>query len=360
MSYALCAIGMLAVKQLGCYTLTLYTRVMQQHPVPQNVTQYQFRLVGDMTLKQFLELAGGLLLAYLFYASNLIFIFKWPLVLLSIFFGIALAFFPLEDRPLDTWIINFVKAIYGPTRFIWKKSDKIPPMFIFEAHPIVNTVTAIKTIKAPVMSAPATPDAGLTESESSKLQALDTLINSMPATAPTLVIPTPAAPDLDRPSVTVRKLKAAEDVAPPPAKPIATLTPTPSAATSTPALSVAAVPTDIIFKSQPQKVVTPAAPASPLKTVALPSAPQTPNMIVGVVTDVGGKLVENAIVQIVDGTGLPARAMKTNALGQFYTATPLGVGNYQIEVEKDGLTYAPQSLQIDNALIPPFEIRATA
>ena len=133
MSYALCAIGMLAVKQLGCYTLTLYTRVMQQHPVPQNVTQYQFRLVGDMTLKQFLELAGCLLLAYLFYASNLIFIFKWPLVLLSIFFGIALAFFPLEDRPLDTWIINFVKAIYGPTRFNWKKSDKIPPMFIFEA-----------------------------------------------------------------------------------------------------------------------------------------------------------------------------------------------------------------------------------
>jgi hypothetical protein len=83
-------------------------------------------------------------------------------------------------------------------------------------------------------------------------------------------------------------------------------------------------------------------------------------MIVGVVTDVGGKLVENAIVQIVDDTGLPARAMKTNALGQFYTATPLGVGSYQIEVEKDGLTYAPQSLQISNALIPPFEIRATS
>ena len=41
---------------------------MQQHPVPQNVTQYQFRLVGDMTLKQFLELAGGMLLAYLIYA----------------------------------------------------------------------------------------------------------------------------------------------------------------------------------------------------------------------------------------------------------------------------------------------------
>ena len=74
---------------------------MQQHPVPQNVTQYQFRLVGDMTLKQFLELAGGMLLAYLIYASNLFIVFKLPLALLGLFLGIALAFFPIEDRPLD-------------------------------------------------------------------------------------------------------------------------------------------------------------------------------------------------------------------------------------------------------------------
>jgi len=75
-----------------------YTSYMQQHPIPQNVTQYQFRLVGDMTLKQFLELAFGLVLAYLFFASNLVFIFKWPLVILSILLGAGLALVAYKDR----------------------------------------------------------------------------------------------------------------------------------------------------------------------------------------------------------------------------------------------------------------------
>ena len=35
---------------------------METHPVPQNISSYEFRLVGDMTLKQFLYLAGGILL----------------------------------------------------------------------------------------------------------------------------------------------------------------------------------------------------------------------------------------------------------------------------------------------------------
>jgi hypothetical protein len=330
---------------------------MQQHPVPQNVTQYQFRLVGDMTLKQFLELAGGLLLAYLFYASNLLFIFKWPLVLLSIFFGIALAFFPLEDRPLDTWIINFVKAIYGPTRFIWKKSDKIPAMFIFEAHPIVNTVTAVKTIKAPTM-ANRQPSNDLSESESVRVQSLDSLFRAMPATQTPVAIPEPNV--LERPAVTIRKLKSPTDVKLPPTLPTPTIAPTtPTQNVATPPAPTA-VPHDIIFSSQPTPAKTqPTVVATPLKTVALPSAPTAPNMIVGVVTDGGGKLVENAIVQIVDPTGLPARAMKTNALGQFYTATPLSPGTYQVEVEKDGLTFTPQGIAIKDALVPPFEIRAS-
>ncbi|KKR52786.1 MAG: hypothetical protein UT88_C0021G0001, partial [Candidatus Woesebacteria bacterium GW2011_GWD2_40_19] len=34
---------------------------MEQHPIPQNISSYQFRLVGDMTLKQFFQLAGGFL-----------------------------------------------------------------------------------------------------------------------------------------------------------------------------------------------------------------------------------------------------------------------------------------------------------
>ena len=38
---------------------------MQQHPVPRNVTGFQFKLVGDMTLKQFGYLAGGVVMGYI-------------------------------------------------------------------------------------------------------------------------------------------------------------------------------------------------------------------------------------------------------------------------------------------------------
>ena len=39
--------------------------------------------------------------------------------------GLALAFVPFEDRPLETWVISFLKAIYSPTIYIYRrKADK--------------------------------------------------------------------------------------------------------------------------------------------------------------------------------------------------------------------------------------------
>jgi hypothetical protein len=58
--------------------------------------------------------------------------------------------------------------------------------------------------------------------------------------------------------------------------------------------------------------------------------------------------------------GIPQRAMKTNALGQFYTATPLATGSYTIHVENDDHTFTPQALNIGGSIIAPFELRATS
>lgn len=333
---------------------------MQQHAIPQNVTQYQFRLVGDMTLKQFLELVAGLLLAYLFFASNLIFIFKWPLIILSVLFGVGLAFFPIEDRPLDQWIINFIRAIYGPTRFIWKKSDKIPRLFTFTPHPIevVNTVT--KTIKGPAAVTADESVSDLSADEVKRLASLDSLFSATPAASPTQASPTIHF----SPTVTVRKLKPQGSVAPKttifarPAPPSPATTVAPPASSQSKAESV-------IFTSKPSVVTAPPpteslAKASPLKSIKLPSAPRLPGLVVGAVVDSGGKLVENAIVELVDASGIPQRAMKTNPLGQFYTATPLATGTYTIHIEKAGLAFTPQQLTITTAITPPFELRATS
>lgn len=100
-------------------------QIMEQHPVPQNISSYQFHLVGDMTLKQFLELAGGVLVGVLFYATGLPAIIKWPLILISAGFGAALAFVPLEERPLEQWIFAFFRSVYSPTLFHWEKHDNV-------------------------------------------------------------------------------------------------------------------------------------------------------------------------------------------------------------------------------------------
>lgn len=74
---------------------------MEQHPIPQQISSYEFQLVGNMTLKQFFKLAGGLLIAFLFYSTGLPFIIKWPLVISFAALGVALAFLPVNDRPLE-------------------------------------------------------------------------------------------------------------------------------------------------------------------------------------------------------------------------------------------------------------------
>lgn len=94
---------------------------MEEHAVPQDITGFKFKLIGDMTIKQFGELAFGAICAYVIYASGLYPIFKWPLVVFFAAFGVALAFLPIAERPLDVWLINFFRAIYRPTYYVWKK-----------------------------------------------------------------------------------------------------------------------------------------------------------------------------------------------------------------------------------------------
>src|SRR4030042_2344556 len=99
---------------------------MEQHPVPQQSSAYHFRLIGEMTIKQFLELLGGIVAAWIFYSMQMPSIFRWPLILFSVFVGVAFAFLPLEERPLDKWLFAFIKASYSSTKFLWKKKLIVP------------------------------------------------------------------------------------------------------------------------------------------------------------------------------------------------------------------------------------------
>lgn len=134
---------------------------MEQHPVPQNVTTFQFRLIGDMTIKQFGYLAGGLILAYISYKLPLPFFITWPLALFTGLMGIGFAFVPIEERPMDVWVMSFIKSAYSPTQFIWQKTSATTQTSVSQKNlntqqqKGVQTVSPVKqlfTVRPPVQS----------------------------------------------------------------------------------------------------------------------------------------------------------------------------------------------------------------
>ena len=96
---------------------------IEQHPIPQDVAGYKFRLIGDMTLKQFIWLAAGIILGLFIYQLPLPFFFKYPLAAIAVGLGAGIAFVPIEGRAMDKWLIAFIKSIYSPTQYVWQKDE---------------------------------------------------------------------------------------------------------------------------------------------------------------------------------------------------------------------------------------------
>ncbi len=94
---------------------------MDQHPVPRQITSFEFKLIGFMTLKQFLYLLVFFPLGFIVYK-----IFPIPFIniLLGVvvgIFGLALAFIPVNERPLDVWMRNLIKRLISPTQYTYEK-----------------------------------------------------------------------------------------------------------------------------------------------------------------------------------------------------------------------------------------------
>ena len=121
---------------------------IEQHPIPQDVAGYKFRLIGDMTLKQFIWLAAGIILGLFIYQLPLPFFFKYPLAAIAVGLGAGIAFVPIEGRSMDKWLIAFIKSIYSPTQYVWKKDGGE------ETSPTITAVVKPVTIPTPVVPPP--------------------------------------------------------------------------------------------------------------------------------------------------------------------------------------------------------------
>ena len=179
---------------------------MEQHPVPQNISGFQFKLIGDITLKQFSYLALGVLFAYLSIKFDLIpSLLRWPLAAFWVIFGFGLAFVPIEERPLDRWLSAFVKSIYAPTQYVWKKSNLAPDVLIESvALPAITpippspktTPTPSLVFKEPTMSVTGVKPTSVSPSS----QSSPTALKPIPMTPPPPTAPNPPPPAITPPT----------------------------------------------------------------------------------------------------------------------------------------------------------------
>lgn len=318
---------------------------MEQHPIPQQISSYEFKLVGDMTLKQFLKAAVGIVLAVAINASSLIFFLKYPLMLICGGGGLMLAFVPFQDRPLETWIIAFLRSIYSPTIYTYMKmpdKDWISLMNskvagrdsslditeeievpVKDSNRVMEFIESLPTVKM-------SESAKVTEEESlvSDIKMEDSNQNLVGKIGMGNNVNKLPERELDVPEPVRVETKQEEDWR----------------------------DKKVELGIKQEKMVPTAKVV--FGEIPMPDKPETPNMLVGMVTDTEGKIVEGAIVEIQDEKGNPTRVMKTNTLGQFRTITPLSNGKYLIVTEKDKLEFDRVEVELIGKIVEPIKIMA--
>lgn len=305
---------------------------MEQHPIPQQITSYEFKLVGEMTLKQFAKAAGGIIIALVINAAPLIFFIKWPLIFIFAVGGLALAFVPFQDRPLETWLLAFLKSIYNPTMFIYKKGRPKNWLDIDMAKNWIQIVADEKKEQQEMLE----------NKPIKKKSQIDEFIGSLPS--------------VNREKETIKndELRITnEKVIIDEVKPSSLGNydePKEEKQNENVVIGSAGLNLKRDIQGATGEIV--------FGQIPMPNIPDLPNLVVGMVLDSVGKIVEEAIVEIQDVEGNPSRVLRTNSLGQFRTSTQMTSGDYLIVTEKEGMKFDRVKLSIDGKIVQPVKIIA--
>jgi len=97
---------------------------MPQFTVPQFIER-ETPIVGPLTFRQFIIMAifGGIVF-FLYFSigkTNFLLFLTFALILISV--GLALAFLQIGGRPLPTILANFLRFIFIPKTYLWRKKE---------------------------------------------------------------------------------------------------------------------------------------------------------------------------------------------------------------------------------------------
>jgi hypothetical protein len=318
---------------------------MENHPIPQDITGFQFKLIGDMTVRQFAYLAAGSIFGWIIFSLPVTAVVKLPIASLSILLGVSFAFFSIQGRPMDTMISNFIKALFSPTQYVYQRTTHVK----------------IETPKMPEPEQPKVIETKLHVMEDTNFQAAPQVM-PVANSQPQLQVAQPVQHPLPQEEVKVEELEQEEEKIKQELEKAkeeeVRLDDKESAHQKT--LELEKILNETVSQKQkleeelftlrkqveesgkqvfsvPQPLsesqTVRSVPPSLGKTVGLPIAPEYPNVISGIIKDPRGNPLQNILVEVKDQEGNPVRAFKTNPLGQFTASTPLTNGVYRIEFE---------------------------
>ncbi len=390
---------------------------MENHPIPQDITGFQFKLIGDMTIKQFAYLAAGVILGWITYILPIIIFVKIPILLTFVGLGVAAAFLPIEGRPFDVMIGNYFKALFSPTQYIYQKigghmwlpdasvqNQKIP-----QNTPSGSNSDSSQKLKDFLKKLPQKPKNKLDEKEMNFLNSLgfspagsitpsatvgDSVYNKLVSDQHPVNMPIPSQPEEkkepDKNTETKlnqeeEELKQKLEIAKATEK---TQAGSPQYDTAhQKVLDLEKFLSDVLSQKQNlenqilelrkkidvqgQNVLTPAiaipkqesqtvrvVPKEMGKTAGLPFVSDVPNLIMGIIKGPRQNPLANILVEVKDASGNPVRAFKTNALGQFASATPLGNGIYTMSFEdpKEQNKFDVVEIKAEGNVLMPLEV----
>jgi hypothetical protein len=266
---------------------------------------------------------------------------KWPLAVLFAIAGLALAFLPYQDRPLETWALAFLHSIYSPTIYIYKKTinknwleidmakakadeeakqlAEVEPLIIKDKKKVSEFIMSLPSVK--IRKNSEEMDEEPAEKEEPEL------IDTAPKLRETKEnLEKPEEVEVRKPVVTEEKKE--EDWR------------------------------DKKTNLDLKKTKLEATANATFGDIPMPVIPDVPNMLVGMVTDTEGKIIEGAIVEIQDEKGNPSRVLKTNMLGQFRTSTELARGKYLLIVDKENYKFDRVNIEVKGEILQPIRVVA--
>ena len=242
-----------------------------------------------------------------------------------------MAFLPFQDRPLETWMFSFIKSIYSPTIYIWKKRAE---------------KNWLEIDRSKRLSENEEEDEDLPKKDKSRVEEFIASLPSVKRVDDTSEEEdlAPVKPKTEKPEIVTRleenvekKINGAKQK-------------------ENNENDWRNNKANLDLKSEKDLATGKAV----FGEIPMPDTPEVPNLLVGMVTDAEGKIVEGALVEMQDTFGNSARVLKTNPLGQFKTATQLANGTYLIIPEKQGLKFDKVDVVLDGKIMQPIKIQALA